>query len=132
MMLMLLKGVIAAIPAIGFAMVFNIPGRFLWRCGVAGACGYICRALCLKVGLPIEWATFAAAVLVGSLTTYWARRTLAPMLLFGVAAIIPMIPGTFAFNTVIGLVEMSVVGVTFETLQPVIYNGLKTIFILSL
>ncbi|USD37941.1 MULTISPECIES: threonine/serine exporter family protein [Ferrimonas] len=128
---LLINGAYAAVPAVGFAMVFNVPGRFLWRCALAGAVGHMLRAVCMHWGAPIEWATFAAAVAVGGLSTLWSRQTLAPMQLFGVAAIIPMIPGTFAFNTVIGLVEMSAIGVTDATLMPVVYNALKTIFILG-
>ncbi|TKB48067.1 threonine/serine exporter [Ferrimonas sediminicola] len=128
---LLINGAIAAIPAVGFAMVFNVPGRFLWRCGLAGAAGHMVRGLCMGWGAPIEWATFAASVTVGFLSVRWSRQTLAPMQLFGVAAIIPMIPGTFAFNTVIGLVEMSALGVTTDSLMPVVYNALKTLFILG-
>ncbi|MBT1443637.1 threonine/serine exporter family protein [Shewanella sp. JM162201] len=122
----------SAIPAVGFAMVFNVPRRFLPYCALAGALGHSFRTLILHFGLPIEWATFAAAALVGTITIAFARRHLAPPLLYAVAAIIPMIPGTYAFNTVIALVQLTAQSqVSPELTGAVISNGLKTVFILG-
>ncbi|MBB1391699.1 threonine/serine exporter family protein, partial [Shewanella sp. SG44-6] len=35
----------SAIPAIGFAMVFNVPKRYLLYCALAGAIGHSSRTL---------------------------------------------------------------------------------------
>jgi len=122
----------SAIPAVGFAMVFNVPKRFLPYCAVAGAMGHSFRTLLLYIGLPIEWATFAAAALVGLVTIGFAKRHLAPPLMYAVAAIIPMIPGTYAFNTVIALVQLTAQSeISPELTSQVISNGLKTVFILG-
>ncbi|MEC4727265.1 threonine/serine exporter family protein [Shewanella sp. D64] len=122
----------SAIPAVGFAMVFNVPKRFLPYCAIAGALGHSSRTLLLHFSLPIEWATFIAAALVGLVTIGFAKRHLAPPLMYAVAAIIPMIPGTYAFNTVIALVQLTAQSeVTPELTSAVISNGLKTVFLLG-
>ncbi|GIU45732.1 threonine/serine exporter family protein [Shewanella algidipiscicola] len=122
----------SSIPAVGFAMVFNVPKRFLPYCALAGATGHSVRTLLLHINLPIEWATFVAAALVGVLTISFAKRHLAPPLMYAVAAIIPMIPGTYAYNTVIALVQLSAQSqVSSELTAEVISNGLKTVFILG-
>jgi uncharacterized membrane protein YjjB (DUF3815 family) len=122
----------SAIPAVGFAMVFNVPKRFLPYCDIAGALGHSCRTLLLHFNLPIEWATFIAAALVGLVTIGFAKRHLAPPLMYAVAAIIPMIPGTYAFNTVIALVQLTAQSeISAELTSAVISNGLKTVFILG-
>ncbi|MDB2386800.1 threonine/serine exporter family protein [Shewanella sp.] len=124
--------IFSAIPAIGFAMVFNVPRRFLPFCALAGALGHGSRTLWLYLNLPIEWATFLAAALVGVVTIGLAKKHLAPPLMFAVAAIIPMIPGTYAFNTVIALVQLAAQShVSPELTAQVISNGLKTVFILG-
>ena len=41
-----------------------------------------------------------------------------------------MIPGKFAFNTIIAVLSMNNSGVTLELMQAAIENGLKTVFIL--
>ena len=122
----------SAIPAVGVAMVFNLPKPFLPYCALAGAIGHSSRTLMLQFGLPIEWATFAAAAIVGIITIGFGKRHLAPPLMYAVAAIIPMIPGTYAFNTVIALVQLTAQSqVSPELTAQVISNGLKTVFILG-
>lgn len=122
----------SAIPAVGFAMVFNVPKRYLPYCALAGALGHSARTLMLHFGIPIEWATFVAAGVVGMITIGFAKRHLAPPLMYAVAAIIPMIPGTYAFNTVIALVQLTAQSqVSPELTGQVISNGLKTVFILG-
>ncbi|WP_428613831.1 threonine/serine exporter family protein [Shewanella sp.] len=122
----------SAVPAVGFAMVFNVPRRFLPYCALAGSLGHSLRTLLMHFDMPIEWGTFVAAALVGVLTIGFAKRHLAPPLMYAVAAIIPMIPGTYAYNTVIALVQLTAMSeVSPELTAEVISNGLKTIFILG-
>ncbi len=69
---------------------------------------------------------------MGTITIGFAKRHLAPPLMYAVAAIIPMIPGTYAFNTVIALVQLTAQSqVSQELTGQVISNGLKTVFILG-
>lgn len=58
---------LAAIPAVGFAMVFNVPQRALRWCALLGAIGHGSRMIMMSAGFNIEWATFLAALLVGSI-----------------------------------------------------------------
>ncbi|KFZ39224.1 membrane protein [Shewanella mangrovi] len=132
LLLLLNDAFFAAIPAIGFAMLFNVPKRFLIFCAIAGAIGHCARTVMLRYGLPIEWATFVAAALIGVITIAFAKRHLAPPLLYAVAAIIPMIPGSYAFNTVIAIVKLTAShSLQPELLNSAVTNGLKTIFILG-
>ena len=48
----------AAIPAVGFALVFNVPPKALMYCAILGALGHITRTLLLYFGLPIVFSTF--------------------------------------------------------------------------
>lgn len=91
----------AAIPAVGFAMVFNVPQKALKYCAVGGAIGHGSRYLMMHFGLPIEWATFFAATLVGLIGVHWSHRFLAHPKVFTVAALIPMVPGVFAYKAMI-------------------------------
>ncbi|WP_076541215.1 threonine/serine exporter family protein [Shewanella sp. UCD-KL21] len=125
-------GFFSAIPALGFAMLFNVPKRYLPFCAVAGAIGHSSRSLLMHFDMPIEWATFAAAAIVGVITIRFAKRHLAPPLMYAVAAIIPMVPGTYGYNTLIALVQLSVQEqVSSDLTSIVILNGLKTVFILG-
>ena len=59
--------ILAAIPAVGFAMVFNVPVRALRWCALLGAIGHGSRMILMTSGLNIEWSTFMASMLVGTL-----------------------------------------------------------------
>lgn len=120
----------SAIPAVGFAMIFAVPPRLLIFCAAGGAFAHSFRMLLIHFGVPIEWATFVTTTLIGLIFVYVSRRLIVPRPVFTVASIIPMIPGKFAFNTIIALLSMNSSGVTVQLLEAGIQNGLKTIFIL--
>ncbi|STW09512.1 membrane protein [Klebsiella grimontii] len=58
----------------------------------AGAIGHGSRMVMMTAGFNIEWATFMAALLVGSIGIQWSRWYLAHPKIFTVAAVIPMFP----------------------------------------
>ncbi|ORT48211.1 hypothetical protein ST37_18495 [Vibrio sp. qd031] len=121
----------AAIPAIGFALVFNVPQNALKYCAIGGALGHGSRFLMMHYGVPIEWATFFAATLVGLVGVKWSHRFLAHPKVFTVAALIPMVPGVFAFKAMIALVEINHLGYTPELLSSCLENFLKAMFIIT-
>ncbi|MDO2948418.1 threonine/serine exporter family protein [Aeromonas simiae] len=121
----------SAIPAVGFAMIFNVPPRLLKYCAMGGALAHSLRTLLIHSGVPIEWATLAAATTVGFVCVYWARRLLVPRPVFSVASIIPMIPGSFAFKAMISIVELNINGFSLTLLESALENGLKALFIVA-
>lgn len=54
----------AAIPAVGFALVFNVPPKALKYCAILGALGHVTRTLLLHFGVPIVFATFFATCVI--------------------------------------------------------------------
>lgn len=120
----------SAIPAIGFAMLFNVPARLLPLCAIGGAAGHASRTLMMHMGLGIEPASLLAAAFIGVIGVYWSRRYLVPRPVFTVASMIPMIPGTFAFKTIIGIFALHADGYSVEVMSIISKNGLTTLFIL--
>jgi len=121
----------AWIPAVGFAMVFNVPRHMLIYCAIGGALTHSSRFLLMHYGMPIEWATFIVSANMGFLGLYWSRKHLIPRPVFTVASVIPMIPGSYAFTAMIALVEINTTGYSLELMQLVMENGLRTLFILT-
>lgn len=121
----------SALPAVGFAMIFNVPPRMLKYCAMGGALAHSLRTLLIHYQMPIEWATLAASTTVGFVCVYWARRLLVPRPVFSVASIIPMIPGSYAFKAMIAIVELNIQGVSMELLKSALENGLKAVFIVA-
>lgn len=121
----------AMIPAIGFALVFNVPSKALKYCAIGGAIGHGCRFALMHWGMSIEWSTLCAATLVGMIGVHWSHRFLAHPKVFTVAAMIPMVPGVFAFKAMIALVEINHQGFTPELWASLIENVLKAVFIVA-
>ncbi|TEW53629.1 threonine/serine exporter [Psychromonas sp. RZ22] len=129
--LFLLDAWFAWIPAVGFAMVFNVPRKMLIYCALGGAFAHSLRFLLMHFSMPIEWATLIASTSMGFLGLYWSRKHLIPRPVFTVASVIPMIPGSYAFAAMVGLVEINTGGYSLELMQVVMENGLRTLFILT-
>lgn len=116
---------LAAIPAVGFAMVFNVPQRALRWCALLGAIGHGSRMVMMTAGFNIEWSTFMASMLVGSIGIQWSRWYLAHPKVFTVAAVIPMFPGISAYTAMISAVKISHFGYTEPQMILLLSNFLK-------
>lgn len=92
----------------GFAVLFNVPRRALLYCILAGAVGRAVRTLLIEgFDVGVVAATLAGATLVGFLAHYMAIRLKMPSLIFGICGAIPMVPGVFAFQTMLALVQIT-------------------------
>jgi uncharacterized membrane protein YjjB (DUF3815 family) len=129
--LLLQNMALAAVPAVGFALVFNVPRSALIYCAAGGAIGRGGRYLLITAGVPLELATFIAAAVVSLLGVYIAQRMRAHPKVFTVAAMIPMIPGVPFFTALIALVEIQRRGLTPELLSTTITSGLRATFIVA-
>lgn len=116
---------LAAIPAIGFAMVFNVPQRALPWCALLGAIGHGSRMVMMTAGFNIEWSTFMASMLVGSIGIQWSRWYLAHPKVFTVAAVIPMFPGISAYSAMISAVKISHFGYSDPLMVSLVTHFLK-------
>ncbi len=122
---------LAAVPAVGFGMLFNVPIRMLGYCALGGAAGRGIRWALLQADMPIEWATLLAATAVSFLGVYSASRLRAHPKVFTVAAMIPMIPGVYLFTALIALATIQEHGFTPELWATAVSSGLKGVFIVS-
>ena len=123
---------LTAVPAVGFAMSFNVPRGALVQCAAGGALGHVLR-LCLHqgAGMPIEWATLLAASAVSGWGVSWAHEWRAHPKVFTVAAMIPMVPGVYAFTALLALIEINRHGFTLELMRTALDNGLKALSIVA-
>ncbi len=123
--------IFAAIPAVGFALVFNVPQKALLYCALGGSIGHGSRYLMMHFGIPVEWATFFAAMIVSMVGIHWSHRFLAHPKVFTVAALIPMVPGVFAFKAMIAVVELNHRGYSPDLVAILMENFLKAMFIIA-
>jgi len=122
---------LAAIPAIGFGMLFNVPKNSLLFCGFGGIITYSTQKILIYSNLPIELATFIASLSVAILTEIYIRKNFMPRSVYTVAAIIPLIPANYAFTAMISLVDMNSHGVELNLIFSFLDNSMKALSILG-
>lgn len=122
---------LAAVPAVGFGMLFNVPRAVLIHCGLLGAGGHGLRFLLLRAGVPIELATLVAASAISFVGVWQAQRLRAHPKVFTVAAVIPMIPGVALFTALITIQQIYQKGASQELLTQAINSGLRAFFIVG-
>ncbi len=96
-----------AIAAAGFGVLFNVGFRLIPWCAASGATALAVRTCCLGFGWSLEGASFAAAlVLAAGVHLLRAHTELSPNAL-DVVGCIPMVPGSFATNAILGLFALT-------------------------
>ncbi|MCU7548130.1 threonine/serine exporter family protein [Chitinophagaceae bacterium LB-8] len=120
--------------ALGFAVIFNVPKRTMLSIYLMGAAGGITKVLLMHfLGVSVIMATLAGAIVIGLISIYAAHNKHSPPLVFSIPAVIPMVPGIFAYKMMLGLMKLSgtVPPESFEqVLSDTISSGLKVLFIL--
>lgn len=126
----------ACIAAIGFGSINNPARNMLHWCGIIAAAGHATRYLLMNGTLHahIILASLVASLIIGSLSLYIANRKHCPSEMFSFPALLPMIPGMYAYGTVqamISYLRCHSEGVdTMHYLDMFVYNGLMTILII--
>lgn len=100
-------GFFAAIAAIGFASISNPPRRAYLYCALIAAAGHATRYVLMHNGMGemhIIGASLLAALVVGLLSVRLAPKAKCPAETFSFPALLPMIPGMYAYRTIEALV----------------------------
>lgn len=123
----------SALAALGFAVLFNVPVRTLPACVFAGALGHAVRTALVQNGIGIEAATLLAALLVGVLGEIGAHVWHTPTTTFSVSGAIPMVPGSYAFRTMMNFIYLAEgsKGLPSIAITLIAVNGIKTALILA-
>lgn len=121
---------LAAIVSAGFALLFSVPKRTLIATALLGALGLAIRLVLLQWEWSLLSSTFMAALAIGACSMLLSWRFHAPCIVFSLPAVIPMVPGVFAFRTMLGILEFTRLGVLdLSLLTQIMSNGLNTAFL---
>ena len=103
----LLDGLFAAVAAIGFGAVSDPPMRAFPRIALLAAAGHALRfSLMNYAGVDIATASLAAAVTIGMGSLWLGRGIRCPMTVLYIPALLPMVPGIYAYKTVFALIML--------------------------
>ncbi|MFS0644772.1 threonine/serine exporter family protein [Siminovitchia sp. 179-K 8D1 HS] len=95
---MLTQFVMSFIAAAGFGIIFNAPRKSLVSCGVCGTVGWMVFRIMTDQGIDAVQASFAGAFAVALAGHGMTKYYRAPIIIFVVAGIIPLVPGGAAYD----------------------------------
>ncbi|MCC8089609.1 MAG: threonine/serine exporter family protein [Rikenellaceae bacterium] len=115
--------------AVGFALLFETPRRALPVAGFLGGMGHCLRYALLQSGYGLVSATLCGAVAIGLAGIVFAHRINHPPVVFTIPACITMIPGLYAYRTMLASIKVYSAGSGSDTsavIQEMIYNFILT------
>ena len=95
----LLQFAVAAVSTVCFGVTFQVPRRHMAACGAGGGVGWLCYVLGTAAGLSPAMATFFAALPLTLACRLFAIRFRAPVTLFLLCGIFPLVPGAGIYYT---------------------------------
>ena len=120
----LFDGFLAAIAAIGFAVISNPPKKAVFIAALLAAVGHACRYYLLhQTPLDLTSSTLIAAFTIGMGSMWFAKLIHCPAEVFSFPSLLPMIPGMYAYKTILALMLQQLIVEIFR-------NGLPALFVL--
>ncbi|CAM3599312.1 threonine/serine exporter family protein [Parendozoicomonas haliclonae] len=121
--------VMAGIVSAGFGILFSLPMRTLLATVLLGAVGVFVRISLINLGWSIIGGSFMAACTIGLLSMFLSWRFHAPCVVFSMPAVIPLVPGVFAYRTMLGILAFTEKGaLDMQLMTSISSNGLNTAF----
>ncbi|MBP8777808.1 MAG: threonine/serine exporter family protein [Bacteroidaceae bacterium] len=101
----LIDGAFAAVAGVGFGIISDPPLRALKHIAILAALGHALRfSLMHYAGVDIATGSFAASLLIGLGSLPLGKHIYCPMTVLYIPALLPMIPGMFAYKIVFSLI----------------------------
>lgn len=114
---MLLKGLaLSFISSMAWCVLFNVPVRTILAGGVAGMVGFLVYSFLPLLNAEVLLSTFVSAAIVSLLSQVMSIFLRVPSTNFSVAGIIPLVPGSLAYKSMLAFVNNDYVeGITLAT-----------------
>jgi uncharacterized membrane protein YjjB (DUF3815 family) len=101
----LADGFFAAIAAIGFGAISDPPTKAFPYIAILGAVGHAMRFVLMNyAGFDIATASFCGSLLIGFSSLWFGEKIRCPMTVLYIPALLPMIPGMYAYRSVFSLI----------------------------
>jgi uncharacterized membrane protein YjjB (DUF3815 family) len=102
---MIIKSIYAFLATLGFGVLFNIKGKNLFFASIGGAITWFIYLLSLKLNASTLIALFLAALAAGIYSEILARILKAPVTIFSICSVIPLVPGGGMYYTMLASVQ---------------------------
>ncbi len=123
----------AAVAAIGFAVISNPPRKAILISAILAAIGHSLRFYLLgHTSLDIATASMIAAFIIGLFSMLCAKWIHCPAEVFSFPSLLPMIPGMYAYKTILALMQFmqNPAADRQQLIVDIFHNGLTTLFVM--
>ncbi|MCM3762570.1 threonine/serine exporter family protein [Alkalihalobacillus oceani] len=93
------------IATVAFGVIFNVPKRVLWVGGAIGALAWFLYSTLPTLGITVVFATAVAALASATCSHVMAKLYRVPVTTFSIPGIIPLVPGSKAYFTMLAFVD---------------------------
>ena len=101
----LINIIFSYVASVGFALTINVPHRVLNLAGMSGIIGWMTYWLLAKAGSGRMLSNLMGAFIIGIMGLIFARIKKAPVTVFNIPALVPLVPGVPAYQAVRSLVN---------------------------
>ncbi|GAB6010840.1 threonine/serine exporter family protein [Viscerimonas tarda] len=98
---------IAFIVAVCWGVLFGAPKKILWVAGLLGGLGHCIRFILIQCDCGLITATLTGSVIIGLTGIFAAHHVHNPPVVFTMPACITMIPGMFAYRTMLAGIKLT-------------------------
>lgn len=98
---------IAFVVGFCWAILFGTSKRLLWVAGLLGGMGHCLRFILIQLDFGLISATLAGSMLIGLIGVFAAHKVHSPPVVFTMPACITMIPGMFAYRTMLAGIKIT-------------------------
>lgn len=99
--------IIAFAVAVCWGILFGTPKRILYVAGLLGGLGHAVRFIFIQIDLGLITSTLIGSVLIGIIGIFVAHKVHNPPVVFTMPACITMIPGMFAYKTMLAGIKLT-------------------------
>lgn len=124
---------IAFIVGICWAVLFGSSRKILYIAGLLGGLGHSIRFILIQLDLGLITSTLIGSVLIGLVGIFVAHKVHNPPVVFTMPACITMIPGMFAYKTMLAGIKMTdapTIEANPQLLTDMIHNFMLTMSLL--
>lgn len=133
---MILQIICAFIATLGFGILFNVRDKNLFYASFGGALGWLVYLISMNLNNSPMMSTFIAALVISIYAEIFSRVLKNPVTLFLICALIPLVPGSGMYYTILAAVQGDVMlslnkGIETLSIAGTIALGIITVSTLS-
>lgn len=117
----------AFIAVLALALAFGVPRKFLVYSAVVGAIDWLVYLICLNRGLGLSMSVFLTTLVIAFISHAFARKFKAPVTVFLIPGILPLVPGVGTYRIVYYLILEDGVNASYNFYQTLQIAGMIAI-----